>query len=173
MNTFLQSDFNKCGKEHFIFEIIECVEKADKAVRLAREQYFINQFYDNGKNCYNFRKDVLNTREGKGNTLATNRDTDKRCLSPSEELRAKRNEATKAAYTPELKALMSEKLKERWKIAVSNNIITVINKNTNETVQITGVVRDWCVERELNYKAFNNLIKGKSKSCGGWILAAT
>lgn len=54
-NRFLQADFNKCGKENFIFEILEIVED-NKEKRLLKEDVYISQYYDNQQNCYNFQK---------------------------------------------------------------------------------------------------------------------
>ena len=55
-NKFLQNDYNKCLLEHleeknpFIYEVIEFANKKDL---LIREQFYIDQYYDNHVNCYN------------------------------------------------------------------------------------------------------------------------
>ena len=53
-NKFLQRDFNKCGEEVFIFEIVEGTDGKTKEERLLIEEAYINQHFDSGKECYNF-----------------------------------------------------------------------------------------------------------------------
>lgn len=169
-NAFLQFDYNKCGTMAFVFEVVELVE-GTKQDRLKREQFYIDQYFDGGKNCYNLRKDVCDTREGKGNTQVTDPVKDRRCKTPSEEVLAKRSEGLKQAFAdnPELREQCSNRAKEvRWKDHNAN--ITVTHQDTNETVVIQGSVREWCLSRGLSYKAFNQLVRGRIKSSGGWYL---
>lgn len=51
-NSFLQRDFNKCGTDAFIFEVIKVVE-GNKEIRLQIEQEYIDQYFDNQILCYN------------------------------------------------------------------------------------------------------------------------
>jgi hypothetical protein len=53
-NKFLQRDFNKCGEEVFVFEIVEGTDGKTKEERLLIEEAYINQYFDSGKECYNF-----------------------------------------------------------------------------------------------------------------------
>lgn len=61
-NKFLQADYNKCGADAFIFEIIETTE-GDKNERLLIEERYIKEYYDNGKDCYNLCARAV-SREG-------------------------------------------------------------------------------------------------------------
>lgn len=54
-NKFLQNDFNKCGEDSFIFEVLELVE-GEQPQRLLAEQKFLDVYYDNQDSCYNFMK---------------------------------------------------------------------------------------------------------------------
>lgn len=169
-NTFLQSDYNKCGTMAFTFEVVEVVEGTRKD-RLEREQFYIDQYFDGGKNCYNLRKNVCDTREGKSNIGAIDPATDGRCKAPSEETLQKRSKGLKKVFedNPELRELCSKRAKEvRWKGHNAN--IAVTRKETGETVVIQGSVREWCEQNGLSYKAFNQLVNGKIKSSGGWYL---
>lgn len=56
-NSFLQSDFNKCGEGAFVFEVIEIVEGPQEN-RLLVEQTYIEQHYDNQRQCYNLTQFV-------------------------------------------------------------------------------------------------------------------
>jgi group I intron endonuclease len=168
-NRFLQADFNKCGAESFLFEVVEIVD-GDRHVRLDIEQNYLDKFYDDGKNCYNLRKSTHDTREGSGNTKPSDPLTDKRCQPPAEEIRIKRQDACKAAYTPEIKADMSAKLKQRH-LDNSTLDLTFTHKDTREVVALKGgTIKDFCISRDLNYKAFHQMVSGKSKFSAGWFL---
>lgn len=170
LNTFLQNDYNKCGSEAFLFEVLEMVE-GTKIQRLEREQHFIDQFYDNQKNCYNLIKEARDNRGGTRNQKAIDPITDGRCKSPSKEALEKRSVGLKQAFqaNPKLRELCSKRAKEvRWKDHNAN--VTVTHKDTGETVVIQGSVREWCKQHGLSYKAFNQLVNGKIKSSGGWYL---
>ena len=61
-NRFLQADFDKCGTDAFVFIVLEVVE-GDRDKRLAREQTYIAQWFDNGKRCYNLIREAV-SRDG-------------------------------------------------------------------------------------------------------------
>lgn len=171
-NRFLQADFNKCGSENFIFEVVEIIE-GSKENRLKKEQEYINLYFDGGKNCYNLRKNVTDTREGKGNTKPTDPLTDGRCKPKTEEQLKKLSESlTETWQQPEYRELSRQNAYEnRWKDYSANIIVT--NKKTGEKVTIDGSVRQFCIDRNISYKAFNQLINGKIKSSGGWFIGDT
>ena len=50
-NQFLQNDFNKCSEESFIFEVI--LETNQKDLLLFFEQSYLDEYYDEQKQCYN------------------------------------------------------------------------------------------------------------------------
>lgn len=54
-NKFLQRDFNLCGTDAFIFEVIEVIE-GEKQLRLDAEQFLLNEYWDNKVMCYNLCK---------------------------------------------------------------------------------------------------------------------
>lgn len=56
-NKFLQHDFNKCGGENFVFEVLEVIEGAQEK-RLKIEQYYIDLYFDNQILCYNLNKNA-------------------------------------------------------------------------------------------------------------------
>ena len=51
-NKFLQADFDKCGEDAFVFEVIEVVEGPQEN-RLLVEQSYIKKYYDDQDQCYN------------------------------------------------------------------------------------------------------------------------
>jgi len=55
-NKFMQNDFNKCGTEAFVFEVLEVI--TEKENRKNVEQTYIDKFFDNCNNCYNIVKTV-------------------------------------------------------------------------------------------------------------------
>jgi hypothetical protein len=170
LNKFLQNDYNKCGSNAFVFEVVEIIEDT-KRERVIREQHFIDQFYDNQKNCYNLVPYAADSRGGTRNKKAINPATDGRCKSPSEATLQKRSKGLKKVFedNPELREVCSKRAKEvRWKGHSAN--IAITHKDTGETVIIQGSVREWCEQHGLSYKAFNQLVNGKIKSSGGWYL---
>ena len=56
-NKFLQADYNKCGEEAFVFEVIEVIEGPQEN-RLLVEQTYIDQHYDEQQQCYNLTRSV-------------------------------------------------------------------------------------------------------------------
>ena len=169
-NRFLQADFNKCGSEAFVFEVIEVIA-GSKEDRVAREQQYITQYFDNGDKCYNLRKNACDSREGQGNTKTTDPLTDGRCQKPSQEVLVKRAIGLKQAFidNPELRDACAARAKEiRWKNYIAN--ATVTHEETGEVIVIQGSLREWCLQRNLSYKSFHQLVKGKIKSSGGWFL---
>lgn len=170
LNKFLQNDYNKCGSENFIFEVVEVVF-GNRNERIEREQYFINQFYDEQKNCYNLVREARDNRGGTRNKKQFDPLTDGRCKPKTEEQLKKLSESlTQTWQQPEYRELSRQNAYEnRWKNHSAN--ITVTNKKTGEKVVINGSVRQFCIDRNISYKAFNQLINGKIKSSGGWKLS--
>lgn len=59
-NKFLQRDFDKCGSDAFVFEVLEVVE-GEQANRLIVEQKHIDYHYDKQGSCYNLKKETTVT----------------------------------------------------------------------------------------------------------------
>lgn len=62
-NKFLQADYNKCGTEAFVFEVVEVMEDSIKAERLVREEYWIHENIKIGVKLYN--SNLTPTKENK------------------------------------------------------------------------------------------------------------
>lgn len=67
-NRFLQADFNKCreelGHDNFLeFHVLELLPSSTKEVRNQREEVWLAQWFDGGKQCYNLTPHAL-SREG-------------------------------------------------------------------------------------------------------------
>jgi group I intron endonuclease len=76
-NKFLQADFNKCGEEAFVFEVIEVTDGKTKEERLLMEEGYIGQYYDKGNDCYN----LCNRAISRENTKSRNPEETKRKIS--------------------------------------------------------------------------------------------
>ena len=116
-NRFLLNDFNKCGTDAFVFEILEVTE-GTKEERLAREQLYLDQHYDNLLRCYNLRK-VAISREGYRSS--TPEETQQKCSKAAKDSWAdpiqknKRSMAQKDAQgTEEARKRASEKFLALW-----------------------------------------------------------
>lgn len=135
-NKFLQADFVKCGEQAFLFEVLEVVE-GTREERLAKEEVYLKQWFDNGKQCYNLCDRAI-SREGK--LSKTPEETFTKCSDIQKKLwkdpverqkriegkdgcrRNKIGEASKQAWTKlslEERKALSEKRKEltaqQWK----------------------------------------------------------
>jgi len=170
-NAFMQNDFNKCGEDSFVFEVVEVVASGIKEDRLLCEQQLIDQFYDGQKNCYNIAPCANDTR-GPRNHKLINPETDRRCRPKSEAHKQAIGEGSKAAWEdPTYRATVVEKIKRSWSErleVVERGPVTVTNIKTGESVTIEGSFRGFCTERNLSYKAFHQMIGGKIKTSGGW-----
>lgn len=170
VNAFLQNDFNKCGASNFIIEVINVI-KGDKEERLNKEQYYLDLYYDNQKQCYNIAKEARDNRSGTRNKESTNTLIDKRCQTPSQELLKKRGDAIRQVFidNPEMRLEAAERARKgKWKNHSAN--ITLIHSKTNEEVVIMTSLRQFAIDNNLSYKSLHLLTKKKTKSCGGWKL---
>lgn len=167
-NTFMQSDFNKCGEDAFIFEVLEVVD-GNEETRLICEQRYLDQFFDNGKMCYNLEKKAGYTRRNRGNNQPYNPETDGRSKPKTEKHKQRMSELMTEVYKdPEKRKKSSSLAKQWWNEQCVN--ITVTNKTTGETILIEKSLRSWCEEQGLSYKAFHLMVNGKTKSSAGWLL---
>lgn len=166
-NVFLQNDFNKCDTKHFLYEVVEVVE-GGKEELLKQEQRFLDQFFDKGKKCYNLCP-TAGSREGAKNSRPYNPETDGRAKPKSEEwLKTVSVKNKKTWNKPSRKEEASGHAMKRW--ANHSADITVTNKKTGESVLIKGSVRAFCEAQGISYKAFHLMVKGKTKSSGGFFL---
>lgn len=171
-NTYLQNDFNKCGTECFIFEVLEVIDSKEEL--LCREQYWIDRLYDNQKKCYNIRKDVADSRAGRPNKQKDDPATSKRCGKRLPETKAKQKAAVQRYFEEEYNEEDREKRREAiQKFYKEHGMylgLVLTHMETGEQVTVQGSLRTFCKDRGLSYKAFHQLIKGKIKSSGGWIV---
>jgi len=166
LNKFLQNDWNKCGAEAFLFEVVEVIQ-GEKEQRMVREQVLIDQHYDNQKQCYNLRSDVSNSRAGCKQRLPSDPLTDKRCQSPSPEALEKRTLAIKQAYeSPELREISRLNAHKKWEGHSAG--VSLTHLQTGEVVEVTTSLREFAISRGISYKALHQLVKGKIKSSSGW-----
>jgi group I intron endonuclease len=61
-NKFLQNDFNKCGTDAFVFEVLEVTTGSTVERRIIEESY-LNKFFDKCTNCYNVKNFTLKRTE--------------------------------------------------------------------------------------------------------------
>ena len=158
---FLQADFNKCGSDAFIFEVLEFVpnffeDRVEwKKILVAKEQIYLDKSFEIGNShCYNGRKIAIYL----GHYVC------------DKEKKQKISKANKEAWKDEsLRAKASIDANKRWKDAEYPKY-QLTHEETRETFIINSSLREWCLERELNYKAMHLLVKGKVKSSQGYFL---
>lgn len=123
-NKFIQNDYNKClaelGNDDFLqFTIIEVLPESTKLDRKVREEYWIAQYYDKQKACYNFRETV--PEKGRSVYSNTPEETSKK-LSKSlskywntEEGQKKISEISKTAWqNPNYRETHIKALQNKW-----------------------------------------------------------
>lgn len=166
-NTFMLNEYRKYGGDNFVFEVIEVVDGDEKA-RLAVEQTYLDKHYDGQKECMNISPIAAPTRTGKKQRIAGDPLTDKRFRKPSEETLEKRAKAIRQAKsTPEAKQRAAENCKNGlW--AGHSAGVDLVNLTTGEEVRVNGSLREFAMSRGLSYKALHLMVKGKTKTSGGW-----
>jgi group I intron endonuclease len=148
-NKFLQADFNKCGEEAFVFEVIEVTEGKTKEERLFIEEGHIKQHYDSGVACYNLCDRAI-SREGNKNKNQTNRTEE-----AERERRKNIGEASKkmwAEFTPTQREHMSlaqrKKADDFWHTSKSDEA----KKRASIRGKINGPISyKKSLERDPNY----------------------
>lgn len=157
----LQRDFDKCGTDSFNFEIVEVVEillenkKEAKEKRYDIEDAAIKKAVEifGREEVYNSYLDVRR-REYKPNVIES-----RKHMSAL---------MTDMYKDPERLKQASDFSKKRWEGHSVN--ITVTNKNSGESVLIDKPLKTWCKERNVGYKAFHLMVRGKTKSSSGWYI---
>jgi len=69
-NKFLQADFDKCGADSFVFEVLEVVE-GTREERLLVEDRYLGVHFDSQQNCYNLRPKASSPQEKPSSTEDT------------------------------------------------------------------------------------------------------
>lgn len=169
-NTFLLNDFNKCGTEAFVFEVLEVVE-GTKEERLAREQFYLDQFYDNQQQCYNFQRKAVSSCGWKPKDPVEN---SRKCKERStamwqrpehvEKMKVVANSPENLArfhatcHTKESKLKVGAKLAKHWGKVISpdGNVFDITNLNR------------FCTENRLCKEAMAEMINGKTYQAKGW-----
>lgn len=122
-NRFLQNDFNKCkaelGHDNFlVFDVIEVMENSTQEERTAKEQSFIDKFFDGCKQCYNIRKDAITSERS--------------CYSNTpEETKEKKSKLMRQLWQdPEYREKVIPHLQANWENPEYREKISVARKET-------------------------------------------
>lgn len=92
-------------------------------------------------------------------------------LGRSQDIEKRRSALVQAYKDPELIEQSRQHALKQW--STHNANITVTHLETGESATIQGSVREFCLSRNLSYKAFNQLVNGKIKTSGGWYLGTS
>lgn len=189
-NRFLQSDYNKCGEDAFVFEIIEVTEGKNKEERLMIEEGYIKKYYDSGNKCYNLCNKAI-SREGKPskNPEETKQKQSKAHKKRYENHKTRQNQSdiSKAIWQrPEhiekmriiaSSPKMLEKFHQTCHTVESNRKVGErLAKYWGKIISPTGVVYDitnlnrFCVEHGLTKQSMIGVFKGKIYQSHGWRL---
>lgn len=166
-NKFLLNDFNKCGSEAFVFEVVEVFE-GTREERLAREQFYIDQFHDNQQQCYNLRK-IANSSQGSKPkdpllTRLRNRNAAKMRWVANPELGRNLHESQKLFYKTNPK-----RKQEVCAMGGSKTFKSIQLKNPLDEVVIITNITKFAKEHGLNQSALSAVASGKQSWYRGWI----
>jgi group I intron endonuclease len=192
-NKHLQNSYNKHGKSNFKFEILEVI--FDENILSTREQYFYDYFKSNRKNAYNIRIITESNRGIKNGPLS---DEHKNKISKANKGKKRSSEtckllseigkkivlkkfiySQKGRIRPSQEKECISKTMKLNGIKPSDEIRLMANiahrKKISQYTLDNVFIRDWDSSREaalylkLNYKNISSNLRGKSKSCGGFI----
>lgn len=178
-NQHLQNAFNKYGKENFIFEIIELVEKSKL---LEIEQRYLDK-YVGTKNRYNIAKDAWSPMSGFTHSKEAREKISKTHLGHKYNLGRKHTDETKEKVRQirlgtHLSDITKEKLKkihlgkklskeqkEKMSIAHSRNFSLL----SPEGMVYCGMnMKKFCKEHNLTPSGVNRVLKGERICHKGW-----
>lgn len=172
-NKFLQHDFNKCGSDEFIFEVLEVIE-GTQADRILVEQIKLDLLYDNQDTCYNFQKKAIYiSGELISAGLSTLESKKKRSESAKrmwqdETHREKVHQAMTPYREEQIKTLYKYR-EEALKKASSVNAkhYGIILDPSGNIHDITNMQK-FCDERKLDRRCMTQVLHGKIPSYYGW-----
>lgn len=186
-NIHLQRAFNKYGKENFIFERFEIIDEVKNLI--IKEQYYL----DTLKPRYNIRL-IANTNQGLKFGPLSNEHKEKissknklkrRTIEQREHLRqiAKNNPNPKFIYS-QLGRIKPQSEKDSISNSMKGKDVSIqcrkacIKARSIPIIQLSlnnEFIKEWdsstiaSLNLGLNHKNINSNLRGKSKSCGGFI----
>ncbi len=174
-NKFLQHDFNKCGPDAFIFEVLEVV---DGDQRFITEQTHLDQYYDKQDDCYNFKKETVQKERSVGShtpeeTKKKMSDSMKKIWAEDEEYRTfqsvYQSKKTKELWEdPEYRAKHVEKIREftqrpEYKEKLSKAAKgKIVSKETREKLSKIVGPRSKELWKDENHRAIQKVAREKS-----------
>lgn len=172
-NKFLQNDFNKCGTDAFIFEVLEVVE-GDKANRILVEQTKLDQLYDNQDMCYNFQRKAIYVNSGSISNGLLKEETRKKLSDASKRMwqdpthREKLRRAMKPYRDEQIKNL------DKYREQAVKNAAAVNAKHYGKVIDPEGTLFDianmqkFCDIRNLDRRCMTQVLRGEIPSYYGW-----
>lgn len=118
-NTFLQNDFNKCGTDAFVFEVLDVIDSG-KEDRLFVEQVYLDYYFDYMNQCYNLNKLAK---------ITDHSITTKRKISQSNNGKTHSEKTKKILSQKHTGKTLSEETKKKIGIANKGKILSLKTKN--------------------------------------------
>jgi len=183
-NSFLQNDFNKCGREAFRFKVLIRCPKADL---IESEQKFLDQYFDNQENCYNIVAEAGGNYNVSGRMHHASKPVyqyTKKGKLVSEFGNARLAEMITGANRTSVNLACNGKLKTAggyiWRFEKRQNVEIATRKRPKKTGTtyvlispngeklLTTNLTKFCEENLINYYSMFGVISGKRTSCFGW-----
>lgn len=179
-NQFFQNDFNKTfnqlNSDSFLkLEVIEELKDSTQQQRNEREQYYINQFYDNKVNCYNIEKKVINRKSLSCHSLnpLKTKETRRQLMKKRwKDINYKSRIVSKLKESGAQESFRLKQSLKRKEIIASKLIYrgTVISPDGIEYKVFN--ISTFAKEHSLNRRSFNDLLIQRTKSYKNWKLKA-
>lgn len=164
-NKYLQNDFNKYyllnGNHDFlIFEILELVD-GDKKERTLQEQYYIDKYYDQQKECYNIKKEVLMSDP----SYKHNNETKKKLSDLAKKRTGDKNPNYGNKWTENMKELQRKRVADRCSNPEYRKKLTAGQKNKKMSLEEKNAANE---KRKIaNKNAYHNSLETKEKVLAG------
>jgi group I intron endonuclease len=160
-NKYLQNDFNKYyllnGNHDFlVFEILELLE-GDKRQRTLKEQYYVDKYYDQQKECYNIKKEVLMSDP----FYKHNNETKKKLSDLAKKRTGDKNSNYGNKWTEGMKEMQRKKVAERCSNPDYRNQLSIGQKNKKMSLEEKNAANE---KRKIsNKKAYHDNSETKQK----------
>lgn len=177
-NQFFQNDFNKTlnqlsSDSFLILETIEELKDSTQQERNEREQFYLNQYFDNKVNCYNIEKKVINRKSLSCHSLnpLKTKETRRQLMKKRwKDINYKSRVVSKLKESGAQESFRLKQSLKRKEIIASKLIYrgTVISPEGHEYKVFN--ISTFSREHLLNRRSFNDLFTKRLNSYKGWKL---
>lgn len=183
-NAYLQNDYNKCGVEYFVYEIVEIMDELENRTEV--EKCYLEELYDGKDLCYNIVKDPTQNLfiQASEETRKKMSDNLKRKWE-DKECRDKMLEKIRLNGLKQRGKIVSQETRDKLSLAATGKPNGAKGKLGKESLtykiynvrilspdgEVFGPIvcaAEFCREHGLDKSNFYHLLHGEWKTCYGW-----